>query len=103
MSRHVIVAFEGVFVMMRPVGHELAKMPLQIATYFRTHILVDRKRCRGVLNEEMQHASFDLAQFRQLAHDFIGDDMKAPATRLKSDDALNPGHKEIMAANELCT
>ena len=59
--RHVVAALERVFVVMRPVGNEFAKVPLQITAHFRTHVLVDDKRSRRVLDEQMQQAGFDLA------------------------------------------
>jgi len=52
--RHVVGAFERVLVVMRPVGNEFAKMPLEIATHFRTDVLIDGKRSRRVLDEEVQ-------------------------------------------------
>src|SRR5262245_28558331 len=96
-GRHVVGDFEHVFVVMRPLGNEFAKMPLQIATHFRTHALVYGKRSRRVLNEQVQYADFDLAYLRELRHDFIGDYVKATAEGFQSDDALNPEHEEIIA------
>src|SRR5262249_9334308 len=96
-GRHVVGAFERVFVVIRPLGNEFAKMSLQIATHFRTHVLVYGKRSGRVLNEQLQHADFDLAYLRELRHDFTGDYVKATAAGLKSDDALNPEHEYIIA------
>src|SRR5262245_28324290 len=83
--------------MMRPVGNEFAKMPLQIATHFGTHILVDGKRSRCVLDEEVQYADVDFAELRELRHHFIGDHVKATTAWLQPDHALNPGHEEIIS------
>ena len=96
-GRHVVGAFERVFVVMRTVGNEFAKMPVQVATHFRTHVLVYSKRSGRVLNEQVHYADFDLAYLRELRHDFISDYVKATAAGLQSDDALNPEHEEIIA------
>ena len=95
-SRHVVAAFQSMFVVMRAVGNEFTKVPLEVAAHFGAHVLVNDDRSRRVLDEKVQYAGLDLAQLRELRHDFSDDHVKTSSAGLEPDDPLNPSHDEIM-------
>src|SRR5688572_16887212 len=92
MRGHGIRAFQRVFVVGRAIRHQPTQVFFQFAPDVGADMLVNRERGRRMLDEEMQGADFDPAQFRQLPDNFTGNYMKAARARFQRYRALKPFH-----------
>lgn len=70
--------------------YDMVKMSLQITSHIGIGILVDRQRCRGMLNEELEQTDFELTYLRQMIENLTGDKMKAAAAGRQAELSLDP-------------
>lgn len=70
--------------------------PIQRIAHIGTHILVpvliQRERAAGVLDKEVEHAHFVVADFGKLGEDFVGYEVGAAGAGGKGEGFLEPGH-----------
>ena len=94
MSRHVIGAFACVLIRPRFRSQSIERHA-QIPRHIRISVLIDRQRCRRVLNEEMQQTNPAAAEDRQLRQDMLSYEMTAAGKRRQNDLGLVPGSHSL--------
>ena len=82
MSRHVVVALEGVVVIRFALAHEVVVYGLHVVTHVGVSILVDAEGATGMLDEEVEQSGFG-KRMRQVARYLVGYQMKAPCAGLQ--------------------
>jgi len=89
-GRHVVRSLRRVAVRKR-FRRDSAQRHFQVAGHIRVGILVDDQRRRSVLQEGVQQSHTQCAErFRDAAHQFLGDQMEAPAAGRELDHGLMP-------------
>lgn len=93
-SRHII---QSLVVM--PVQHALLILRRKtvqrishILTHSRVGVLVERETAGGMLDEEVHHADFEVLDLRDLACDFVGDEVAAAGFGGEGELFLDEGH-----------
>ena len=87
MSRHVVVALEGVVIIRFALAHEVVVYGLHVVTHIGVGILVDAEGATGVLDEEVQQSGFG-KRVGQVACHLFGYQMKAPCAGLQGKFSL---------------
>ena len=82
MSRHVIVALEGVVIVRFAFAHEVVVYGLHVVTHVGVSILVDAEGAASVLDEEVQQSGFG-KRVGQVARHLVGYEVKAPCAGLQ--------------------
>lgn len=86
---HVVGAFDRVNVRQR-FRNGVIHSRFKIGPNIGIGVFVDRQRCAGVLDKEVQQPHADRFDFRNLAQDGIGDQVIPPSLGRHADRALNP-------------
>ena len=63
-----------------------------IGAHILVPVLVQRERAAGVLDKQVEHADFVVADFGELGEDFVGYKVGAAGARGQGEGFLEPGH-----------
>ena len=91
-GRHVVGAFARM-----PIGKRFRSDRLQgvfqIVGDVGIGVFVNRQRCRGMLQEQVEQSHADFPQFRQGRQDLLGDEMKPTRLGGELNRSLQPRHR----------